>query len=75
MEANWEPIRESELGRKLLAIEPNSKAKAKFPVQLVSKGHWDDRPQRMSGDGFIVWALGHANALERIHGATSWSKQ
>ena len=70
LDTKGEHILESELGRKLLAIEPNSKAKAKLLVRLISRGHWDDHPQRVSADGFTVWALGHANALKPIHCAT-----
>jgi hypothetical protein len=36
-------------------------------VRLISAGNWDDHPQRKSGDGYTVWALGHANALKPIH--------
>jgi type III restriction enzyme len=70
LDTKGEHILESELGRKLLAVEPNPKAKAKLLVRLISKGHWDDHPQRVSADGFTVWALGHANALKPIHCAT-----
>jgi len=70
LDTKGEHILESELGRKLLAIEPNPKAKAKLLVRLISSGHWDDHPQRVSAEGFTVWALGHANALKPIHCAT-----
>jgi type III restriction enzyme len=70
LDTKGEHILESELGRKLLAIDPNPKAKAKLLVRLISMGHWDDHPQRVSGDGFTVWALGHSNALKPIHSAT-----
>jgi hypothetical protein len=39
-------------------------------VRLISKGNWDDHPQRTSGEGFTVWALGNANVLKPIHCAT-----
>ena len=67
LDTKGEHILEGELGRKLLAIEPHSKAKAKLLVRLISRGQWDHRPQRTSGEGFTVWALGHANALKPIH--------
>lgn len=67
LDTKGEHILESELGRKLLAIEGNSKIKVKLLVRLISKGNWDDHPQRTSGEGFTVWALGHANALKPIH--------
>ncbi len=70
LDTKGEHILESELGRKLLAVEPNPKAKAKLLVRLISKGNWDDHPQRVSADGVTVWALGHANALKPIHCAT-----
>jgi type III restriction enzyme len=70
LDTKGEHILESDLGRKLLAIEPNRKAKAKLLVRLISKGHWDDHPQRVSADGFTVWALGHVNTLKPIHCAT-----
>ena len=70
LDTKGEHILESDLGRKLLAIEPNPKAKTRLLVRLISRGHWDDHPQRISADGFTVWALGHANALKPIHCAT-----
>jgi type III restriction enzyme len=70
LDTKGEHILETELGRKLLAIEPNPKAKARLLVRLISKGNWDDHPQRVSADGLTVWALGHANALKPIHCAT-----
>ena len=70
LDTKGEHILESDLGRKLLAIEPNPKTKARLLVRIISRGHWDDHPQRVSADGFTVWALGHANALKPIHCAT-----
>lgn len=70
LDTKGEHILESDLGRKLLAIEPNPKAKARLLVRIISRGHWDNHPQRVSADGFTVWALGHANALKPIHCAT-----
>ena len=67
LDTKGEHILESDLGRKLLAIDGNSKVKVKLLVRLISRGNWDDHPQRTSGDGFTVWALGHANALKPIH--------
>jgi type III restriction enzyme len=70
LDTKGEHILESELGRKLLAIEPNPKAKPKLLVRLISRGYWDDHPHRVSADGFTTWALGHGNALKPIHCAT-----
>lgn len=70
MDTKGEHILENELGRKLLAIEPHPKAKSRLLVRLISKGYWDDRPQRQAADGFTVWSLGHANALKPIHCGT-----
>lgn len=70
LDTKGEHILESELGRKLLAIDPHNKSKRRLLVRMISGGHWDDKPQRVSGDGFTVWALGHANALKPIHVAT-----
>jgi type III restriction enzyme len=70
LDTKGEHILESDLGRKLLAIDPNPKAKARLLVRIISRGHWDDHPQRVSADGYTVWALGHANALKPIHCAT-----
>jgi type III restriction enzyme len=70
LDTKGEHILESELGRKLLAVEPHPKARARLLVRLISNGNWDDHPQRTSGEGFTVWALGHANALKPIHCAT-----
>jgi type III restriction enzyme len=67
IDTKGEHILESELGRKLLAIAPVPKAKLSLIVRLVSPGTWDKTPQRTSGEGFTVWALGHANALKPIH--------
>jgi len=67
LDTTGEHILEDKLGRKLLAIEPHPKSKVKLLVRLISKGRWDDKPQRESGDGFTVWSLGHANALKPIH--------
>jgi type III restriction enzyme len=67
LDTKGEHILESELGRKLLAIDPHPKAKMALLVRLISNGTWDKTPQRISGDGFTVWALGHANALKPIH--------
>lgn len=70
LDTKGEHILESELGRKLLAIEPHPKAKTKLLVRLISQGNWNDHPQRNSGDGFTVWTLGHGYALKPIHCAT-----
>ena len=70
LDTKGEHILESELGRKLLAITPAAKAKRQLLVRLISRGKWDNKPQRTSGEGFTVWALGHANALKPIHCAT-----
>ncbi len=70
LDTKGEHILESELGRKLLAIEGHPKSKMKLFVRLISRGHWNDRPQRESADGFTVWTLGHANLLKPIHAAT-----
>jgi len=67
LDTKGEHILESELGRKLLAIDGNSKIKIRLLVRLISRGNWDDHPQRTSGDGFTIWALGHAHALKPIH--------
>ena len=67
MDTKGEHILESELGRKLLAISPAAKAKQQLLIRLISRGKWDNKPQRTSGEGFTVWALGHANALKPIH--------
>ncbi len=66
LDTTGEHILESKLGRKLLAIEPHPKSKIKLLVRLISRGHWDDQPQRDSAEGFTVWSLGHANALRPI---------
>lgn len=70
LDTTGEHILEDKLGRKLLAIEPHPKSKVNLLVRLVSRGRWDDKPQRESNDGFTVWSLGHANALKPIHVAT-----
>jgi type III restriction enzyme len=70
IDTKGEHILESELGRKLLAITPPPKAKLSLVVRLVSPGKWDKTPQRLSGEGFTVWTLGNANALNPIHCAT-----
>jgi type III restriction enzyme len=70
LDTKGEHILESDLGRKLLAIEPNRKAKQVLLVRLISRGQWDKTPQRTSGEGFTVWALGSANALKPVHCAT-----
>ncbi len=70
LDTKGEHILEGELGRKLLKIEPHPKAKASLLLRLISRGTWDNTPQRVGGDGYTVWALGHANALKPIHCAT-----
>jgi len=67
LDTTGEHILESKLGRKLLAIDPHRKSKTKLLVRLVSRGHWNDHPQRESAEGFTVWSLGHANSLLPIH--------
>lgn len=71
LETKGEHILEGELGRKLLAIEPHAKSKVTLGLRLISRGKWDNGPQRMSGEGFTVWTLGHANALKPIHCETA----
>ena len=66
LDTKGEHILESELGRKLLAIEPHPKAKTKLIVRLISKGAWDSTPLRKSGDGYTVWALSHTHALKPV---------
>jgi type III restriction enzyme len=66
LDTKGEHILESELGRKLLAIEPHPKAKTKLIVRLISKGTWDSTPLRKSGDGYTVWALSHTHALKPV---------
>jgi len=70
IDTKGEHILQSELGRKLLAISPPAKSRLSLIVRLVSPGKWDKAPQRISGEGFTVWALGNANALKPIHCAT-----
>jgi type III restriction enzyme len=70
LDTKGEHILEAELGRKLLAIEPHPKAKLGLIVRLISKGTWDATLQRKSAEGVTVWALGHANVLKPVHGAT-----
>jgi type III restriction enzyme len=70
LDTTGEHILESKLGRKLLAIEPHPKSKIKLIVRLISRGHWNDQPQRESAEGFTMWSLGHANALHPIHVGT-----
>ena len=67
LDTKGEHILESELARKLLAILPAPGAKSSLLVRLISRGKWNSTPQRVSGDGYTVWALGHANALKPIH--------
>jgi type III restriction enzyme len=66
LDTKGEHILESELGRKLLAIEPHPKAKTRLIVRLISKGTWDSTPLRKSGDGYTVWALSHTHALKPV---------
>ncbi len=68
IDTKGEHILESELGRKLLAIEPHPKAKTKLIVRLVSRGTWEAAPTpvRKTGDGFTVWALSHTHALKPV---------
>jgi type III restriction enzyme len=70
LDTKGEHILESEVGRKLLAISPHPKGKASLLVRLISRGTWNSAPQRTSGDGFTVWALGAGHALKPIHTAT-----
>jgi type III restriction enzyme len=70
LDTTGEHILEAKLGRKLLAIEPHPKNKTRLLVRLVSRGEWSDKPERLSGQGYTVWSLGHANALHPIHVAT-----
>lgn len=62
------------LRKRRLPQAPGHRAKSQGegqgPVRMISWGHWDDHPQRVSADGFTVSALGHANALKPIHCAT-----
>jgi len=67
LDTKGQHIVESELGRKLLSIEQNPRLKLKLLVRLISPGKWNDHPQRVSANGFTIWALGHANALKPIH--------
>lgn len=66
LDTKGEHILESELGRKLLAIEPHPKGKIRLIVRLISKGTWDSTPQRKSGEGYTVWALAHTHALKPV---------
>lgn len=70
VDTTGEHLLEDKLGRKLLAIDPHSKAKVRLVVRLVSAGRWNPQPQRESGEGFTVWSLGHANVLQATHVAT-----
>jgi type III restriction enzyme len=67
IDTKGEHILESELGRKLLAITPAPGAKLSLLVRLVSPGKWDKGLQRITGEGFTVWALGQSNALKPLH--------
>lgn len=67
LDTKGEHILQNEVGRKLLAIVPHTRAKVSLLVRLISKGAWDRTPQRISGEGYTVWALGNANALKPIH--------
>ena len=70
LDTTGEHILKEKLGRKLLAVEPHPKAKSRLTVRLISRGRWNEQPQREAAEGFTVWALGHANALTPIHAAT-----
>lgn len=70
LDTKGEYILESELGRKLLAIERHPKSKLSLAIRLISQGNWDKTPQRVGADGYTVWGLGHANALKPIHVGT-----
>jgi len=67
LDTKGEHILQSELGRKLLVIMPQPKAKVSLLVRLISKGTWDKTPQQISGDGYTVWTLGNDRALKPIH--------
>ena len=51
------------LGRKLLDIPPHPKSKTKLWIRLISRGQWNEHPQKTSNDGFTVWRLGHGRDL------------
>jgi len=70
LDTKGEHILQSELGRKLLVIGPRPKAKVLLLVRLISAGTWDKTPQRTSGEGYTVWALGNDRALKPIHCST-----
>ncbi len=67
LDTKGEHLLESNLGRKLLAVESQPRSKTKLFVRLISRGRWNERPQRESGEGFTVWALGQANMLKAIN--------
>ncbi|MBO0791247.1 MAG: DEAD/DEAH box helicase family protein [Ktedonobacteraceae bacterium] len=67
LDTKGEHLLQSEVGRKLLVVVPHPKAKVSLLIRLISKGTWDKTPQRSSGEGYTVWALGHPNALKPIH--------
>lgn len=70
LDTKGEHILETEMGRKLLAVEANPKAKVALIVRLVSRGEWDKTPRRISANGYTVWALGQARDLKPMHCAT-----
>lgn len=70
LDTKGEHILETEIGRKLLAVVPHPKAKVSLLVRLISNGTWDKTPQRISGEGYTVWALGQANSLKPVNVAT-----
>lgn len=70
LDTTGEHILESKLGRKLLSIEPHPRSRARLVVRLISTGRWNAQPQRESAEGFTVWSLGNANALQTAHVAS-----
>ena len=63
-------ILEDKLGRKLLDIPPHPRSKTRLWIRLISRGHWNEQPQRISSDGFTVWRLGPGRDLIPVPAAS-----
>jgi len=63
LDPTGEHILQEKLGRKLLDITPHAKSKTKLWIRLVSRGEWNDHPQKVSSEGFTVWRLGPGHTL------------
>lgn len=67
LETKGEHLVDTDAGRKLLTIVPNSRTPKRVEVRLISKGKRDSNNQPAGNDGYTLWSLSNMGTLKTTH--------